>query len=127
MRMVSVALATATFLVVASTNPAAAWDLIGSKVVTDRVDRDIVHVAGPRRFKHIRICVERNPVHFYDVDVRFANGGKQDVKVARRINPGNCTRAINLRGPKRDIASIKFIYEETSLKLRRATVRVFGK
>ncbi|WP_269582955.1 hypothetical protein [Roseibium sp. Sym1] len=112
---------------VADAGPAFAWDLIGSKVVTDRVDRDVIQMPGPGRFKQIRICVYRNPVRIYDVDVRFANGGHQDIKLARRINAGRCSRAIDLKGPRRDIAFIKFIYEETSLKLRRATVRVFGR
>lgn len=127
MRSYSVLLAAAALSIAVSTGPVFAWDLIGTRVVTDRVDRDVVHAAGPRRFKQIKICVFRNPVRFYDVDVRFANGGRQDVKIARRINAGRCTRAIDLKGPKRNVAHVRFIYEETSLKLRRATVRVFGR
>lgn len=127
MRTYSIAFAVAAIMAISIPGPAFAWDLIGTRVVTDRVDRDVVHASGPRRFKQIKICVFRNPVRFYDVDVRFANGGRQDVKIARRINAGRCTRAIDLKGPKRNIAYVKFIYEETSLKLRRATVRVFGR
>ncbi len=107
--------------------PVLAWDIIGSKVVTDRIDHDVIHAKGPRRFKQIKICVFRNPVHFYDVDVHFANNGHQDIKVAKRINPGHCTRVIDLKGPKRNIRTISFLYEETSMKLRRATVRVLGR
>ncbi|WP_155983446.1 hypothetical protein [Nitratireductor aquibiodomus] len=107
---------------------AGAWELIGKKNVTDRLDHDIIFKPGPRRFAQIRLCVSRNPVRFYDVDVRFANGGHQDVKIARRIEPGHCTRATNLKGPgPRDLRSVKFLYEESSLKLRRATVRLFAR
>lgn len=128
MRTYSVALAAAGFFAALNASPASAWDSIGSRVVTDRVDRDIIHAPGPKRYRQIKICVNRNPVHFYDVDVRFANGGRQDVKIAKRINAGYCTRAINLKGPaRRNIRYVKFIYEETSFKLRRATVRLFGR
>lgn len=106
---------------------ASSWKLIGQKEVTDRVDRDILYAPGPRLYRQIRICVSRNPVRFYDVDIRFANFGHQDVAVRSRINAGHCTRVIDLKGGKRDIRSVKFLYEETSVRLRRATVKVFGR
>lgn len=127
MRKFVVVFSTLILIGVASPSPSGAWELIGKKNVTDRLDRDIIHKPGPRRFGQIRLCVSRNPVRFYDVDVRFANGGQQDVKIARRINPGHCTRAIDLKGGRRDLRSVKFLYEETSLKLRRATVRLFAR
>lgn len=127
MRKIAVVLAALTVIGVSAPVPAGAWELIGKKNVTDRLDRDIIRKPGPRRFGQIRLCVSRNPVRFYDVDVRFANGGHQDVKIARRIAPGHCTRAIDLKGGRRDLRSVKFLYEETSLKLRRATVRLFAR
>ncbi len=62
----------------------------------------------------------------YDLDVFFNNGGHQDVSVRERINPGRCTRAIDLNGGDRDIARIAMVYEETSFRRRTATVRVYG-
>lgn len=58
--------------------------------------------------------------------IRFRNGGDQDVRIAARINPGNCARAVDLKGGRRDIWAIDFVYEETSIRLRRAVVRVFA-
>ena len=109
------------------TSEAGGWRLIGKKSVTDRLDHDILHAPGPRRYSKIRICVHRNPVRFYDLDVRFAYGGKQDVRIARRINAGRCSRAIKLKGGKRNIRYVKFLYEETSLRYRRATVSLYGR
>lgn len=106
--------------------PAAAWDMIGQKNVSDRVERDTMVIGGHRKFERIKICVYRHPVHFIDVDVFFRNGGHQDVSVAARINPGECTRVIDLKGDDRDIQSITFRYEETSRKRRTATVKVFA-
>jgi len=120
-------LAISTFVAVAAmAGPAAAWDVIGVRDVRDRTDRDTIVVEGHRQFERIKLCVYRQPVHFYDVDVRYRNGGHQDVSVRSRINPGQCTRVIDLNGDDRDIASISMLYEETSYRRRHATVRVFG-
>ena len=110
----------------ATAPPAAAWTQIGVREVRDRTDRDTINVNGPRQFERIKLCVYRNPVHFYDLDVRFHNGGHQDVSVRQRINPGECTRAIDLNGDDRDITTVSMVYEETSFRRRTATVRLFA-
>ena len=115
------------FLAVAAfASPAAAWTQIGVRDVLDRTDRDTVVIEGPRQFERIKLCVYRNPVHFYDLDVFYRNGGHQDVSVRARINPGECTRAIDLNGDDRNITRVAMVYEETSFRRRTATVRLFG-
>ncbi len=116
----------AVLALAATTGPALAWDIIGTRDVRDRTERDTIVVEGPRQFERIRLCVYRQPVHFIDLDVRFANGGHQDVSVRQRINPGECTRAIDLNGDDRNIASVSMVYEETSFRRRHATVRLFA-
>ena len=118
----------AAFLALAAcATPASAWTQIGVRDVRDRTDRDTIVVEGPRQFERIKLCVYRNPVHFLDVDVRFASGGHQDVSVRRRINPGECTRNIDLNGDDRNIASVSMLYEETSWRRgAHATVRLFA-
>ena len=102
------AFAAGAFLALAmAAGPAAAWELIGVRDVRDHTDRDTVIVEGHRQYERIRLCVYRQPVHFYDIDVRFRNGGHQDVDVRSRINPGECTRVIDLNGDDRDIESIR--------------------
>jgi len=116
------------FSTVANAAPAAAWDLLGERVVSDRMDHDVIGVPGHQRYRQIKICVYRHPVRVYDVDVFFRNGGHQDVSVRSRINPGDCTRNIDLNGNRRDINRISLRYEETSFGRRRtATVRVFAR
>ncbi len=111
----------------AAASPALAWTQIAERIVTDRLDPDLIVLPGPVRYSQIKLCVYRNPVRFYDLDVNFANGGKQDVQVRARINPGACTRNIDLNGADRDIVSIKLMYEETSRRRARGTVRVFAR
>ena len=116
----------AVLALMASAGPALAWDVIGVREVRDRTDRDVIAVQGPRQFERIKLCVYRNPVHFYDVDVHYANGGHQDVSVRQRINPGQCTRVIDLNGDDRNITRVSLLYEETSFRRRHATVRLFA-
>jgi hypothetical protein len=117
----------AALAIVATATPALAWDVIGQRQVRDRTERDTIVLGGPRTFSRIKLCVYRNPVQFKDLDVRFANGGHQDVGVRERINPGGCTRNIDLEGGARNIESISMLYEETSWGRRKsATVRVFA-
>lgn len=106
--------------------PAAAWTQVGVREVRDRTERDTIVVEGHRQFDRIKLCVARNPINIYDLDVRFRNGGHQDVSVRERINPGQCTRAIDLVGQDRDITTISMVYEETSFRRRTATVRVLA-
>jgi hypothetical protein len=106
--------------------PASAWTQIGVREVRDRTERDTIVVEGPRRFDRIKLCVYRNPVHVLDLDVRYRNGGHQDVSVRQRINPGQCTRAIDLSGDDRNITTVSMLYEETSFRRRTATVRLFA-
>jgi hypothetical protein len=115
------------FLVLAAcATPASAWTQVGVRDVRDRTERDVIVVEGPRQFERIKLCVYRNPVHFYDLDVRFRNGGRQDVSVRQRVNPGECTRAIDLNGDDRNITRVSMLYEETSFRRRTATVRLFA-
>jgi hypothetical protein len=84
---------------------------VGQKVVSPFIDRDTVYLAGHRGDRQIMICVYRAPVRFYDLDVRFSNGGHQDLNVRHLIRPGQCTRAIDLRGFRRDIRYVTMLYE----------------
>jgi hypothetical protein len=111
---------------VATVSPALAWVQIAERVVTDRFDVDVISMPGNVKFRRIKVCVYDNPVHFYDFDIFFRNGGHQDVNVRQRINAGECTRVIDLDGGRRNIDRIKFKYEETSWFIGRAVVRVYG-
>lgn len=110
----------------ASAAPAFAWDQVAERVVTDRYDVDVVNLPGNRTFTRVKVCVYDNPVHFYDFDIFYHNGGHQDVSVRSRINAGECTRSIDLNGGRRNIDRIKFKYEETSWFIGRAVVRIFA-
>ncbi len=107
--------------------PAMAWELLGTRGVRDAVDHDAIVLPGNRKFERLRICVYGRPVHFLDVSVRFANGGVQDVPVRAVIRPGQCTRAIDLNGDNRNVASVHMVYEANSRRrFAGSEVRLFG-
>ena len=119
-------------ILIATAMPAAAqrggWVQIGEREVNDRVDRDVVAAEGRRRFTQVRICVGRHAIRFFDVDVRFRNGGNQDVPVRAVIPAGGCTRDVALAGRGgRDIATVAFTYEAASLGRERSHVRVYAR
>ena len=105
-----------------------AWDLLGSRAVSQRAERDVVPAVGRRHYAQIKICAYQRPVRFYDLDVVFRNGGRQDLAVRAVLNPGQCTRAIDLRGNRRDIRHVTMAYETLGwARGRSAFVRVYGR
>jgi hypothetical protein len=106
--------------------PAFAWNILGSRDVASRVDRDSIHLDGHRLYSRIRICVEVNPVQFLDVTVTFNNGASQSVPVRARIPRGRCSRVIDLDGAPRDVSEINFVYENAAARWRNARVTVSG-
>jgi hypothetical protein len=103
------------------------WRFLGDKTVDDSADHDTLTLAGDARYTSVRICVDNAPVRFYDVDVRFGNGGAQELRMADVIRPGGCTRAIDLKGGARDITKINFLYQAKTMGQKNAHIRVFGR
>ncbi len=109
--------------------PAAAqlrWIELGSREVSDRAERDVIAVPGGAMYGQVRLCVQRAPVRFHDVHVRFRNSGNQSLPVRRLVARGACTDPLVLRGRRRDIESVTFTYEAASLGRRRARVRLLA-
>ena len=104
-----------------------AWELVGQRTVSQRLERDTIPVVGRDRHQQIMLCVYNTPVRVQDFDVRFANGGKQDIAVRNVIGAGQCTRAIDLKGQKRDIKSITLAYKSMGFFKRGALVKIFAR
>ena len=114
--LLAAAAAAATLTAVA---PAAAqqwrWDERGWRTIgytrVDGRDSDRINLPGVTRQREIRLCAMNAPLRLRDFDVRFANGGRQDVNTRAVLPAGRCTRAVDLRGNRRDIASVRLRYE----------------
>ena len=64
------------------------------------------------------------PIRLRDFDIRFENGRTQDADTRAVLGAGRCTRAIDLRGNRRDIDRIRLRYEPIARGHRRPLVRV---
>jgi hypothetical protein len=120
----------ATAMMAATALPASAkegWVQLGTRSVGDNPDRDVISGRGEGTFTKIRLCVQGRAVHFYDLDVDFGNGGRQDVSIRKRINPGECTRAIDLRGGERNIRQVVMKYETIRDRGRQGVVELYGR
>jgi hypothetical protein len=108
------------------------WEVIGTRDVSYRTERDVIPAYGRERHREIKLCVYGQAVRMIDFDVRFRNGARQHVPVRNVIGPGQCTRVINLTGRQRDIASVSLVYKSAGRipvrwPVSRATVRVFAR
>ena len=99
------------------------WRTIGYTRVDGR-DSDRINLPGRTRQSAIRLCSMNQPLRLRDFDIRFENGGRQDVNTRAVLPAGRCTRAIDLRGNRRDIASIRLRYEPIYRAALRPVVRV---
>lgn len=99
------------------------WRTVGYTRVDGR-DSDRINLPGMTRQREIRLCAINQPLHLRDFDIRFANGGRQDVNTRAVLRAGTCTRAVDLRGNRRDIASVRLRYEPILRSSLRPVVRV---
>jgi hypothetical protein len=117
---------------IAATAPAAAqqwrwndhgWRTIGYTRVDGR-DTDTIKLPGRTRQSAVRLCSMNAPLRLRDFDIRFENGRRQDVDTRAVLPAGRCTRAVDLRGNRRDIASVRLRYEPIYRSAQRPVVRV---
>jgi hypothetical protein len=105
-----------------------AWDLLGTRTVRYHAEHDTVPAYGHHRYRQLKICAYNKAIRFYDLDVVFRNGGHQDVPVRSVLAPGQCTRAIDLFGHRRDIRFVRMTYETLGWHHgSRAFVRVYAR
>ncbi|MCW3797802.1 hypothetical protein OMW55_08300 [Sphingomonas sp. BN140010] len=99
------------------------WRTVGYSRVDGR-DNDTIRLPGVTRQRAIRICSLNAPLRLRDFDVRFANGGSQDVNTRAVLPAGRCTRAVDLRGNRRDVEAVRLRYEPILRNAARPVVRV---
>jgi len=103
------------------------WKLLGTRKVTDRVERDIFPVgARAGEYTAVQVRVQGVAVQFRSLTVHFVNGKRQEVELRDVIPAGGQSRVVDLVGDDRHIRSVELVYDSQSLG-KRATVRVWGR
>ena len=87
-------------------------------------DTDTIRVPGTARYHQMRLCVFNGPIEVRDVDVRFRNGGHQDISVRRVMRPGTCSRNLDLAGNRRDVTAVRLKYAPLARHASQPLVRV---
>ena len=104
------------------------WQFLGAREVSHFSERDRIFAQGNQRFSQVKICVSNRAVRMQDIDVVFRNGGHQDLQVRHFLRPGECTRALDLRGNRRDIRFLNLVYQTAGRNFGpKAVVRVFAR
>jgi len=90
----------------------AGWEMLGSRVVDGKADRDVIEVGGARAgaFTRLMLVVEESDLEMFDVVIEFASGQKHSPKIRQVFREDTRTRAIDLPGNKRAIKRITFRY-----------------
>ena len=99
------------------------WRTIGYTRVDGR-DTDTINLPGRTRQRAIRLCAINQPLRLRDFDIQFDNGRRQDVNTRAVLRAGTCTRAVDLRGNRRDIARVRLRYDPIIRSWQRPVVRV---
>jgi len=99
------------------------WRTVAYTRVDGR-DTDTIALRGPVRERAIRVCAINQPLNLRDFDIRYRNGGHQDINTRAVLRAGTCTRAVDLRGNRRDIATVRLKYAPILRAPMRPFVRV---
>lgn len=84
------------------------WVRLGFAEAGKGADKDTIQANGRYRYSRIKLCVRVADVAFYDAQVQFEHGGRQDIRVQSRVKTGQCTREYYLRGGKS--LDIRYVY-----------------
>ena len=84
------------------------WVRLGFAEAGKGADKDTIQANGRYRYSRIKLCVRVADVAFYDAQVQFEAGGRQDIRVQSRVKTGQCTREYYLRGGKS--LDIRYVY-----------------
>lgn len=106
--------------------PAVTWNELGCKNVGFLIDRDVVPVDSSEFYRAVRLRSTGFDIEMIELGVRFANGQKDSYRVNAIIRSGERSRPIDLRGERRRIVAIEFIYRSLGLSTRKTKLCVDG-
>ena len=106
--------------------PVATWNELGCKSVGFLIDRDVVNVSSADFYRALRLRSTGFDIEMLEMNVRFANGQRDSYPVNAIIRSGERSRPIDLRGERRRITGIEFIYRSLALSTRKTKLCVDG-
>ena len=106
--------------------PPVTWNELGCKTVGFLIDRDVVNVDSSEFYRALRLRSNGLDIEMLEMNVRFANGQRDSYRVNAVIRSGERSTPIDLRGERRRIVAIEFIYRSLGLSTRKTKLCVDG-
>ena len=106
--------------------PVATWNELGCKSVGFLIDRDVVNVDSSEFYRALRLRSTGFDIEMLDMNVRFANGQRDSYRINAIIRSGERSRPIDLRGERRRIVAVEFIYRSLGISTRKTKLCVDG-
>jgi hypothetical protein len=104
------------------------WELLGTRKVSFRLDRDVMPVTWREgSFNAIRIVVRNGSLNMQKCIIHFENGGTKEIELRHNFAGKSASRIIDLPGNKRLIEKIVFWYDTKNVSRKRATILVYGR
>ena len=104
------------------------WELLGTRNVTDKLDRDTIPVTAKEgKFTKLQVRVLGHAVQFRSMTVHFGNGETLEVKFAPLMKAGQASKPIDVPGAERIVKSVEFVYDAQTVGDKGATIKLFGK
>jgi hypothetical protein len=107
------------------------WVLLAERTVNFRVDRDVIDIRQAedwwrdRGFRRLHLVAERSDIHLMSLRLVYMNGFSEDIEVDRLIRDGQ-DQQIDLRGERKYLQRIEFVYRSRRSFEGRAIMKVYG-
>ena len=103
------------------------WEVLGSKKVNYRLDRDEITVgASEGVFTKLKLGVTAGSFNMHKMVVVYGNGERDEIPLRHNFSGRSTSRVIDLEGNRRIIKKVIFWYDSDSTSRRRATLTVAG-
>lgn len=106
--------------------PPVEWSELGCKSVGFLIDRDLIAVNSPDRYRALRLRSSGFDIEMLEMTVRFGNGTRDTYQIRTVIPSGGRTGPIDLRGERRRISNIELIYRSRTISTVKTRLCVDG-
>ena len=106
--------------------PVATWNELGCKNVGFLIDRDVVNVSSEEFYRALRLRSNGLDIEMIEFSVRFANGQRDTYRVNAVIRSGERSPPIDLRGERRRIVAVEFVYRTQGISTQKTRLCVDG-
>ena len=104
------------------------WQLLGTTEAKFTSDHDAIIIVGPYdHYKKLKFKVTNAPITLKRLSIRYDDGGlPETAEGSYHISKGSESRALTLKGSKRNLKTIEFFYDPKELHSVHATVSLYG-